>query len=654
MRFTLLLPRWDYEPYSFGITYNAKRKLSPLNNTLPLLKMADSQYHNGTVSVVLTTRGYKTTASPKFGVYVDSQLCPPKGCPVPPVPSIGTPMLWSKKASWQNKALPVAGQKVTIDSNMWIVMDITPPNLGSLVVNGKLSFLSNTTRPLTLTLTVKDISVYGIFEISGGPDVNNNNATLPFAGDATVVVYGTKGSSLPIVMGEGVYLGAKVIGVSGQLIAYGQHTTRTWTRLRTTVNAGSKEVALSKYVNWKAGDEVVLSPTGYFNEVGTAWSSKTSISGGSSDEKSVIASIRNATDATTHTTYSILTLTRAANHTHVCTTRYGQSFCGAVGLLSRSVRFQSRDSETPGVSSYGFGADLHVFDIVPKTGATAVRRGSVYLNNVLFKNFGKINSDRYAIQFEYTDYNHPASTITNCAFNAGYSMATRAAHTANFTFTNNVALGNWGGGVFITQDNKQFVVNSNLLVGTRQLPSTLLSSYPWLRPIAGITVQSSAGVVKNNLAAGSEGEGYGKYCCRLIVCCFVLCALFYLFIIAMCNCATQVYTHRHLLFALHLTRPFPSFIFHSHRHVDAAPALAVQVLLLRHARQAAGLQLRRHPQQRPLRQQRGRGLPRRSDGRRDESRGESGRLLRRGDGLQGMALWTHGHPGDRRSRADPD
>ena len=93
---------------------------------------------------------------------------------------------------------------MTIDSNMWIVMDITPPNLGSLVINGKLSFLSNATHPRSLSLTVKDIAVYGIFEISGGRDRNNNNATLPFVGDASVTVYGTKGSSLPIVMGEGI------------------------------------------------------------------------------------------------------------------------------------------------------------------------------------------------------------------------------------------------------------------------------------------------------------------------------------------------------------------------------------------------------------------------------------------------------------------
>lgn len=96
-------------PYSFGVTYNNKRKLASLNNTRPLLRMADAEYKNTTISVVLSTRGYNPSANPKFGVYLDSQLCPPKGCPVPPVPSIGRPMLWSRKDSWQSKTLPVAG-----------------------------------------------------------------------------------------------------------------------------------------------------------------------------------------------------------------------------------------------------------------------------------------------------------------------------------------------------------------------------------------------------------------------------------------------------------------------------------------------------------------------------------------------------------------
>jgi hypothetical protein len=501
-----MLHSWDYTPYSFGVTYGGVRKLAPRNNTKFLTKMADAEYKNQTIRVVLSTKGYKTTANPKFGVSVDSQICPPGGCPVPPEPSIGIPMLWSKKESWPNKIVPIAGQKVTINANMWIIMDVSPPTLGSMVIYGKLSFQSNASFPLNLQLTVKDIAVYGTLEIAGPLDQNND--TTPFQGSATVTLYGTKGSSLPVVMGEGAYLGSKVIAVVGSITAHGAQTSQSWTRLRTTVLAGSSQVRLSTLVDWKAGDEIVLAPTSYFNAVGSPWSSKTAIAGGSSDEVSTILSVHNQTDAVTHLPYTILTLAKPTNHTHLCTVRYGNSFCGAVGLLTRNVRFVSRDSENPALSSYGYGGNLHVFDYITTKGGTPVRRGEASLINVEFKNFGKINSDSYAVRLRHYDAGHAPSLIRNCAFNRGYNLALRLEYAVDVTFEGNVAIGNWGGGVFVDDQSTGFAVNNNLIVGTRQLPSVLLSTYPWLRPVAGITIQNSDGVCQGNVAAGSEDQGF--------------------------------------------------------------------------------------------------------------------------------------------------
>jgi hypothetical protein len=470
--------------------------------------MADAEYKNQTIRVVLSTKGYKTSANPKFGVSVDSQICPPGGCPIPPEPSIGIPMLWSKKDSWPSKVVPTAGQRVIINANMWIVLDVTPPNLGSMVIYGKLSFQNNASTPLNLELTVKDIAVYGALEIAGALDQDNN--TTPFRGSATVTLYGNKGSSLPVVMGESAYLGSKVIGVVGTITAHGAQVSHSWTRLRTTVQAGSSQVRLSTLVDWKAGDEIVLAPTSYFNAAGTPWSSKTAIAGGSSDEISTILNVHNETDSATQVVYSILTLTKPTNHTHLCATRYGNSFCGAVGLLTRNVRFVSRDSENPAVSSYGYGGNLHVFDYITSQGGTPVRRGVANLVNVEFKNFGKINSDHYAVRLRHVDAGHAPSLIKNCAFNQGYNLALRLEYAVDVTFEDNVAIGNWGGGVFVDAQSTGFAVSHNLIVGTRQLPSVLLSTYPWLRPVAAFTIQNSMGVCQGNLAAGSEDQGFGK------------------------------------------------------------------------------------------------------------------------------------------------
>ena len=491
---------WDYDPYTFVVKYNDSAKWSPLNNTRTLYKIGDSEYKNRTIDVVVTNVGAIEHADPMFGVMVESRLCPRKGCPLPPQPSLSTPMRWSKASSWSSKTVPKAGQKVVIESNRWIVLDVNTPKLASITVYGKLSFLCNDTHPLNLTLTAQSISVFGIFEILG-----NDNST--YNGNATVVIYGNKGQVLPVTMAEGKYLGSKVIAVAGSVAAMGRAKSHSWLRLGGTVYAGSKYVTLSEQVDWSVGDEIILSPTAYFKSTGYDWSS--SRGSGSADEIRVIKNITHYLDLSDdgNRTYSILELTSAVNHTHICETRRGVTFCGAVGVLTRSVRFIAQDADNTRSTSYGFGGHLHVIDIVT-TNAAESFYGSIQLDNVEFKNFGKINSDHYMITMQYTDYDHPRSVISNCSFNAGFNTAFRAAYSYNVSYVHNVATGIMGGGVYIEATNKEFEVIDNMMVGTRQLASVLKSGYPWVRPIAGFTVFSPYGTLKNNLAAGSVDQGF--------------------------------------------------------------------------------------------------------------------------------------------------
>jgi hypothetical protein len=61
-------------------------------NVSALVKMADAQYRNKTISVTISNQGYNYYAASQ-GVSVVSQFCPPLGCSVPPPPSIDNPML---------------------------------------------------------------------------------------------------------------------------------------------------------------------------------------------------------------------------------------------------------------------------------------------------------------------------------------------------------------------------------------------------------------------------------------------------------------------------------------------------------------------------------------------------------------------------------
>lgn len=329
--------------------------------------------------------------------------------------------------------------------------------------------------------------------------VGADNGT--FLGEATVIIYGSKGASPPVTMGEGNFVGSKVISIAGSLVANGQSKTQSWTKLNATVTAGSNIIILSSFVSWNVGDEVIIAPTAYFNSKALLWSN--TAAPGSNAEVRTIIKISNIT--TSLGNFSQITFQNRLNHTHLCETIYGESFCGAVGVLTRSIQFISQDSENPKSSSYGFGANIRVVDVLE---AKPPRYGSINVNNVKFKNFGKLNSDHYGISIVHKDYNHPPSNISNCAFFSGYNFATKIINSKSIVFSNNVAYGNYGGGVYVDVNSINFVIDNNLLVGVYQLPSRLQSSYPWLYPIAAFSVFSSKGIVSNNVAAGSDDQGF--------------------------------------------------------------------------------------------------------------------------------------------------
>jgi hypothetical protein len=154
--------------------------------------MAWSEFKNNTIRVAMGNVGDVANSAGRFTVKLDAQQCPPEGCPPIPVPDIGTPMLWSDRLSWQSDALPLANSRVTIDANMWIVMDISPPALKSLTIYGKLSFYSNTSDPRSLHLLTRDITLYGFMEILGEQWTDEQNGTHvePYVGNASVTLYG--------------------------------------------------------------------------------------------------------------------------------------------------------------------------------------------------------------------------------------------------------------------------------------------------------------------------------------------------------------------------------------------------------------------------------------------------------------------------------
>ena len=81
---------------------------------------------------------------------------------------------WSDAATWPDKKVPGKDDVVTIEKDMNVVLDVSPPPLHGLRINGKLSFADNK----DLELTTEWIMVHGKLEIGTEASPHKRNATI--------------------------------------------------------------------------------------------------------------------------------------------------------------------------------------------------------------------------------------------------------------------------------------------------------------------------------------------------------------------------------------------------------------------------------------------------------------------------------------------
>lgn len=147
--------------------------------------------------------------------------------------------LWSDPTTWDG-TLPLAGEDVVIDSH--VILDVSTPALGELVINGQLSFDRK-----DLHLSAENIVVNGVLRIG--------TVGEPFEQEAIITLTGNDNSDGGSDRG---------IMVPGILELHGATPEVLWTRINQHVEAGSTNVELEEPVEWAPGGEVVLAPTDYY------------------------------------------------------------------------------------------------------------------------------------------------------------------------------------------------------------------------------------------------------------------------------------------------------------------------------------------------------------------------------------------------------
>jgi cell migration-inducing and hyaluronan-binding protein len=211
------------------------------------------------------------------------------------------PSLWSNPDTWPNHKVPVAGDKVTIGRDKEVILDVSPPALAGVSIDGKLAFSNDA----DLELTTEWIMLHGELAIGSEASPHTRNATITLT---------NKVPNEDVMAG----MGDRGIMISGGTLNLHGDRTNTWTKLASTAKAGSTSIEVLNAAQWRVGDEIVLASTDYDPRQA---------------ERRTIAAISG----------NKLTLDRKLEYMHFGKITFDVDERGEVGLLTRNIKVQASD-----------------------------------------------------------------------------------------------------------------------------------------------------------------------------------------------------------------------------------------------------------------------------------------------------------------------
>src|SRR5579871_3445588 len=220
---------------------------------------------------------------------------------------------WSDPAAWPDKKVPGKDAVVTIDRDMNVVLDVTPPELHGLTINGKLSFADNK----DLELSTEWIMLHGELEIGTEAKPHTRKATITLTDNVKDEDFGGLGGNDRSDRG--------IMMMGGTLNLHGNRTN-SWTKLSKTAEAGSDSIEVLNAAGWRVGDEIVLASTDYDPR--------------QAERRNISAVHANPNGGNT------ITLDKKLDYMHFGKITFDVDERGEVGLLTRNIKLQaSADAE---------------------------------------------------------------------------------------------------------------------------------------------------------------------------------------------------------------------------------------------------------------------------------------------------------------------
>jgi cell migration-inducing and hyaluronan-binding protein len=304
------------------------------------------------------------------------------------------PTNWSDPDSWPNRKVPVAGDKVTIGRDKEVILDVSPPALGGLSIDGKLTFANDA----DLELTTEWIMLHGELAIGSEGSPHTRNATITFTDTV-------KNEDVMAGMGD------RGIMISGGTLNLHGDRTNTWTKLANTARAGSTSIEVLSAAGWRVGDEIVLASTD-FDPRQAELRTISAISGNK------------------------ITLDRKLDYMHFGKITFDVDERGEVGLLTRNIKIQaSADAE----QSY-FGGHI-----------MAMPSSKMFVEGVELRRMGQhLTKARYPIHWHLVGEGK-GQYVRNAAIHDTFNRCVTVHGTHNLRVENNVTY-NTVGHCFFVED----------------------------------------------------------------------------------------------------------------------------------------------------------------------------------------------------------
>ena len=485
---------------------------------------------NDSFTVVLTSRMNSSAAYPRALSYrlpqrlsqensltLTAVQCPPWGCPLPSTGALGAAVKWSSAAAWASGVPPAAGADVRINASTYIIMDVNPPPLGVLTIEGRLEFEDSADR----VLTAASIVVWG--NLSVGKAATASAAAAPFTHRAEIVLTGVRTSPV-VIVDSNVFAGNKVLLALGGVELVGQPRAASWVRLAAPAAKGATTLSLATPVGgpaapagsfaWAVGESVTITPTEY--------------DGPGQLEDATIAAV--SADGLT------LTLAAPLAFAHFAGSAWANAsaapgplratrLAAAVGLLNRNVVVRGALSGAGDT----YGGHIFVSQVTRAVpGASPPARvtyaGQLTAQSVAFSAMGQGDGSNVygAVDLQFGDFllaagatasaavaSNPVTRIAQSVFANCFNYGVTATATRGLTLDGNVLHRTVRNGVDVSASSPGAVITNNLVAGNFRSPDVNApGSAQWIAPQAGIFLNTAPARLSGNLVAGGYDAAY--------------------------------------------------------------------------------------------------------------------------------------------------